>query len=350
MMTLLIKEPMVKSKTQKLWFGYDVVSESGPFPRPQRIEFWNNKDFNGLAPDSPFHYKSDALLGLSLYLLNPQWKNQHMPEAPTAVTEDLWKSLEPHHELFLRAQPRVMALRSQLKPVPNARAEEFARIFTETLAAVQDTQKYDLDSLLPLTDAIDQLEVKNARPLLYDFNLQFTPEVRTRMLWLHSVLFHLRTLVAMDYNAYIQDATHEAVRVDSITDYLARAEYVANDALLYWTFKRLRDKIPASAATPLEEAFLTYSHNGAYLIESLPKSFLSALRADEMTETLYLVQMDWLLGTDAGLLFRLREELYGLSEGYDKVFWPDQVSLAPRATQRLSVQCELSETQLFKAA
>jgi len=59
------------------------------------------------------------------------------------------------------------------------------------------------------------------------------------------------------------------------------------------------------------------------------------------------VQMDWLLGTDAGLLFRLREELYGLSEGYDKVFYPELSGSAPKRGSTLSVNVEVTTETLY---
>lgn len=341
----------MKSKSPKaMWFGFDVTSDVGAFARPKRIEFWKDKDFDSLSPESPFHYKSDALLGLALFQLHPKWTSAHLPSSPTPMTADLWRSLEPHHELFLRAQTRVHALRSQMKIAPKPEAEQFCRTFSEVLINSSESWGLNLESLTQLTEVVDQLEIKGGRPLLYDFSLQFDTNTRQKLHWLHSLLFHLRTMVAMDYNAYIQDATHEAIKVDSITDYLARGEYVANDALLYLTFKRMRDKMPTASAEQMEQAFLTYSHNGAYLIESLPKSFLSALKTDELEETLYLVQMDWLLGTDAGLLFRIREELYGITEGYEKIFWTDKVGHASRSADRLSVQCELTEDAFNKVA
>lgn len=341
---------MKPNAPKSMWFGYDVVSETGRFPRPQRIEFWKDKDFERLSPESPFHYKSDALLGLAVYLMHPHWSSNHLPEKNHAFAADLWRSLEPHFELHLRAQTRVNALRDQLKPKNFPPARDFARGFTELLAHATEKSGFDFEALAPLTDLVDQLEQDLGRPLLYDFSLQFDADTRKSLQFLHSALFHVRTLIAMDLNSFMHDATHEAIKVDSITDYLARGEYVANDALLYWNFKKLREHMEPSAFEQMETAFLTYSHNGAYLIESLPKSFLNGLKGDALEESLYLVQMDWLLGTDAGLLFRIREELYGLSEGYDKIFWTDAPARGPRVHDRLSVQCEISEKTLLSAA
>lgn len=346
----------MKSQTRNasLWLGYDVISEMTSFARPHRIEFWKDQDFQGLSPETPFHYKSDALMGLSLYLLHSNWSTKHLPARRDQLTEDLWKSLEPHYELWLRAQPRIQALRAEGKANKNKTDhEDFILSFGEILAAAEEKSGFNLDAIHPLTELIDQIEVKTGRPMLYDFSLQLPQDVRTKLHWLHSMLFHLRTLVAMDYNAYIHDPTHEAIKVDSITDYVARAEYVANDALLYWNFKKMRARVPDDVALDLEQQFLTYSHNGAYLIESLPKSFLNGMNSEELEETLYLVQMDWLLGTDAGLLFRIREEIYGLQEGYENIFWPDlhnQAKPTAGMAERLSIQCELSEQSLERAS
>ena len=97
----------------------------------------------------------------------------------------------------------------------------------------------------------------------------------------------------------------------------------------------------------LEKSFKAYSHNGYCLIESLPKSFLKSLPTAELEESLYIAQMDWLLGTDAGLLFRIREELFGLKEGYDKVFWPDLADKPVQKQTHLSVSCELDVNSLY---
>jgi hypothetical protein len=135
--------------------------------------------------------------------------------------------------------------------------------------------------------------------------------------------------------------------VDSITDYLAKAEYISNDALLYLQSRKLKDRMKTEVWAQLEKNFQTFSHNGLCLVENLPKSFLNNLRMEELEETLYIVQMDWLLGTDAGLLFRLREELYGLCEGYEKIFYPELTGRRFVPSQELSVNCELCASDIY---
>jgi hypothetical protein len=151
----------------------------------------------------------------------------------------------------------------------------------------------------------------------------------------------------LDYNAHTTDPSHEACKIDSISDYLSKAEYVANDGLLYFNFKKLKDQMKPQAYETMNKAFMNYSHNGYCLIEALPKSFLNSLRTEELEESLYLVQMDWLLGTDAGLLFKIREELYGLIEGYEKVFWHDVDGRSFQNQSHLAVSCEIKLDDLY---
>ena len=331
-----------------IWLGFDIVAGRGTFPRPEKIVFWSENKFKTHEPEAPFHFSADALVGLSMIHLNKHLQNPFAsPKMNYSFANESWKALEPHHELYTRAQPRIQSLRDALKTEPSQAARSFERSFTEILDSSILPWGFDLTRLGDLVQSIEFLETKEERPLLYNFRLRFSRETLAHMHFLHSLLFNLRALLAMDFNAHVQDPTHEAVKVDSISDYLAKAEYVANDALLYWNFKRCREEMPKTAADKMQQAFFTYSHNGAALIENLPKSFLKKFNSEELEETLYLVQMDWLLGTDAGLLFRLREELYGLVEGYENIFYPDVVGKPTELEGPLSINCQITPETLY---
>lgn len=340
----------MKSKKfqDQVWLGFDIKVSSGPVLRPEKIEFWKEDDFKHSQPEAPFHYFSDALLGLAAVHLNPHVKNPFSgPKMNFPFCHEAWLALEPHHTLFERSQPRVQALRHHMKESPKALTEYFERNFTDTLDASIHPWGVDLSHLCHMIEAIDYLETKMAQPLLYNFNLNLSKPIVEKLHYVHSMLFNLRSLVALDYNAHSQDPTHEACKVDSITDYIPKAEYVTNDALIYWNFKKQKDRMKPEVYETLEKSFKSYSHNSYCLIESLPKSFLNTLRTEELEESLYIVQMDWLLGTDAGLLFRIREELYGLLEGYEKVFWPDAEGRPLQKQSHLSVSCEIDLDTLY---
>lgn len=332
----------------KIWMGFDIKTSPAPMLQPQKIEYWKPHQFKDTQPESPFHYKADALVGLSLIQLNQHLQNPFTsPQMNFSFAAASWKTLEPHHELYARSQPRISALRKHTKECPQPLVTSFERKWTEILDACQHPWGMDLQHLGYMLDAIDYLEESLKWPLLYNYSIQFSRPVLTQMHHLHSLLFNLRALMAMDYNAYVQDPTFESVKVDSISDYLAKCEYVANDALLYWKLKRSSSEMPAKTFEKLSHYFQEYSHNAVCLIESLPKSFLSGLPQEQMDDTLYLTQMDWLLGTDAGLLFRVREEIYGLMEGYHQIFWPELDGKSPMQSHQLSVNCLLTEKDAF---
>jgi hypothetical protein len=334
-----------------IWLGFDIFTQSGALARPEKIVFWEDAQFKKTPPEAPFYYSADALVGLSLVHLNKHLQNPFAtPKMNYAFAHEAWQALEPHHELFTRSQPRVQALRELMKSEPGQASSPFERALSEGIDASVESGGLNVAALTDILEAIDHLEHRDERPLLYNFRLRFSRETIARMHYLHSLLFNLRALMALDHNAHIQDASHEAVKVDSISDYLPKADYVANDGLLYWTFKRMKNELPKPAADQMEKAFFTYSHNGAALIENLPKSFLGKLNREELDEALYLVQMDWLLGTDAGLLFRLREELFALAEGYEKVFYTDLIGKRPTSGSTLSVNCQITEETLYPSS
>lgn len=334
-----------------MWLGFDVAVENGPVLRPQKIQFWKENKFAKNNPEAPFHYKADALVGLSLIHLNHHLKTPFAgPQMNFSFCHEAWLALEPHHELFNRSQSRVNALRSHLKVGPMPAAEYFERKVTEILDSAMHPWGFDLEHLHHIIEAIDHLETKMGPPLLYNFQLKFSKSVLEKLHHLHSLLFNLRTLIALDHNAYIQDPTHDALKVDSITDYLPKAEYVTNDAILYLAFKNQKVHILNPAKETMEKSFRQYCHNGYCLIEALPKSFLNQMASEELEASLYLLQMDWLLGSETGLLFKIREELYALSEGYEKIFWPD-AQLKPSAYHdKLEVNCLLTESDIHPQA
>lgn len=339
--------PGFKPLKGQIWLGFDIETRDGVCPSPNRITFWKEQQFKNLQPEAPFHFKADALVGLSLVHLNSDLQNPFAtPGMNFSTANQFWLGLEPHHELYSRCQPRVSSLRSHLKAAPAAATAAFQKQWTETLASSIDSSGIEFETLENLIECIDILEEKCGQNLLYNFSLQFPREMIQQMHHLYSLLFHVRTLCAMDYNAHVTDPTHQAIKVDSVTDYLSRADYVANDAVLYYQFKKLKDRLGPAGET-LAQNFDHLAHHACSLVENLPKSFLHELPTSELEEAFYLAQMDWLLGTEAGLLFRIREELFGLVEGYDKIFWPELEGQRTWPGTKLSVNCLITEKEVF---
>jgi hypothetical protein len=334
-------------KRNAIWMGFDIQTASGPVLQPTQIRYWKDNQFKNKNPEAPFHYKADALLGLSLIHLNKHLQNPFSsPKMNFSFAHESWLALEPHHEMFSRALPRMRALKEKIKGETSPDIRRFEDSFTEILNTSLQPWGLDLGELTGLVKAIDFLETQLSSPLLFNFKVSFGKDFAEKLHYLHSLLFNLRALIAMDYNAYIQDPTFEAVRVDSISDYLPKSEYVANDSLMYWQFIKLQEELGPQNFKKMSDIFAHYSHNATCLIENLPKSFLHSIPAGDLENTLYLVQMDWLLGTDCGLLFKIREELFGIIEGYEHVFWTDLDGKPHQPAHALSVNCQVTENDL----
>lgn len=325
--------------------GYEISMEKGSM-KPVRIQFWNDeKKFKGIKTSEPLKYMADAMVGLALIHLNQYIKSPlHTPHLNFSFAHDAWLQLDPHHELYKRSQERVLALQSKNRQTDPKIIGIFEKNLCQTLEAAQKPWGLDLTLLSPLLENIAQLEAEISSPLLFNFAIKFSKSFTEKLHMLYSFLFQLRSLIAVDHNAYITDSSHEAVKVDAITDYLPKSEYIANDAMLYLTFKQ---SSPADTH-PLYRAFRKYSHNACHLIENLPPSFLNSMNNDELEEALYLVQMDWLLGSEAGLLFKIREELFGVQNGYENIFWNEVQPKAHAKPVTLSVCCEVTEKHIYR--
>ena len=334
---------------KNIWMGFDIHTTDGACPRPQQIHYWKEHHFKSTKPEAPFHYKADALVGLSLIHLNKHLQNPFSsPQMNYPSVHQYWLGLEPHFELYQRSHNRVQSLvKNHVEKTINPAVTQFEKNWTEILDNSTHNWGMDLHNLCDMIDAIDFFEAKYKQPLIYNFNIAFSKDFVTKMHYVYSMLFHLRTLIAMDYNAFIHDPTHESIKVDSITDYLSRADFVANDASLYWKFKKQKDKMPEAVFQNMDEHFHHFAHNACHLVENLPKSFMNSLPTDHLEDTLYLAQMDWLLGSDAGLLFRIREELYGIRDGYEKIFWPELEGGKILPKQKLSINCLLTEQEVY---
>lgn len=347
----------MKHKSMRL--GYDVTMEKGTTWKPLKVQFWTQDErYKKFHASEPFKYMADALTALSMIKLN------HFIKSPVAAPHmdynfatEAWKALEPHCELYERSHPRTRALQTKLAVVNPDICKEFENHFNEHFETVLKPWGMDLSALGPLLDTFTWFEGKMGGPLLYNFGLNFSKPFMDKLHSLYSFLYHLRSLIAVDHNAHVEDPSHEGLRIDAITDYLPRAEYVVNDALLYWNFKKLSQpfagpKTPDSRIDklfvgPMEKTFHKYSHHACHLVDNLPPSFIASLNPMELEEAFYLVQMDWLLGSPAGLLFKIREEIYGLQNGYEKIFWKDVEPQYHRKQVSLHVCCELTADSIF---
>ncbi len=348
-------------KRDGIRLGYHITLDKGSTFRPLAFHFWKQpSDFEKNPPSKPSAFNSDLLLGASFLRLNSYCASPlAIPHVDAAFAQTVWTECEPHRELFKKSQKRVESLHRQAKAVSPASIEKFEKRFCETLSKIQQPWGYDLRDFSELVSEIERFETEMGCPLIYNFGVKFSNHFEEKLLALDSFLFHLRSVVALDHNAHVSEPAFEAVKLDSVQDYIPRADYVVSDALMYWQFKKLSApwagsksdvKVDKLLVEPLFKAFKKHTHNACVLIDQLPHSFLSQMGPEDLEEALYLVQMDWLMGSGLGLLFKVREEIYGIEHGYEKIFWHEWQDRHWSQPTALKIACELSQTDFRKKA
>lgn len=350
-------------KQNGIQLSYDIHLEKGSC-KPTSVRFWSDQDQKKFKAEAPFKYMADALVGLSMIKMNSYLKSPvFVPQYDYNYIHEAWTQLDPLRHVFERSQERIESLAIPAKSDCTQACKKFEEAFIAAFEHMQKPWGFDFSEVGPLLDTISWFEEKSKSPLLFNTGYQWSRPFREKLMAFYSFLYNLRSVVAVDINAHIEDPSHEAVKVDAITDYLPKAEYIVNDALLYWNFKKLATPwssrhrqhvngdhpVDTLFVEPMEKAFKKYSHNAVNLIENLPARFLESMNPVELEEALYLVQMDWLLGSDAGLLFRVREELYGIQNGYEEIFWQDLEHCGHRKAHKLSVCCEVKDNMIASA-
>ena len=349
-------------KRDGIRLGYHLSMEKGSTFRPTAFHFWKEpQHFEKTPPHSPSQYMSDMLLGVSFLKLNSYCASPlALPHFNHNLASDIWAECEPHRGLFYSSQKRVHALHKELRPTHPDKVKKFEADFTKKLESFQKPWGFDLTDFPELVLLIEEFEASTGSPLIYNFKTQFSKNFEEKLLALDSFLFHLRSVVALDYNAHIQEHAFEGLKVDSVQDYLPRADYVVRDALLYHQFKKWSQpwahgpksdvRVEKLFIDPMTQAFKKHVHNACFLIDQLPEVFVNELGPQDLEEALYLVQMDWLMGTGSGLLFKIREEIYGLEHGYEKVFWHEHQDRDWSQPTQLKISCEMSESSFRKKA
>jgi len=343
-------------KTLSLQMGYEIKTANGPVLKPTEIKIWDQSSrFSEFTPQAPFKYMNDALIGLTFHKMNG-FKNLTFTDRVFA--EQSLKALDPYFELYQKSASKLKPLVENIKPMPHLATENFEKSFSDFLSHTFTPQGVSFQFFNKGLELISSFESELGKPFIYNFSVQFSDGFTEKLICFYSLLFHLRTVVALDHNAYVDDTAFECLKCDSITDYLPKADFTVNDAMLYWQFKKLstpfvahKDKdvrIEKLFVNPMEHAFFQYNHNACALINHLPQSLLASSSQSELEDLLHGVQMDWLLGSSCGLLFRLREEAFGLVHGYDKVFWPDAILTKNKKSLNLKICFELSDVDVFR--
>lgn len=323
---------------KKLQLHFDIQAIPDQLARPSLIKICNRNSKEPFPAGLKYH--ADLLTGLNLYwVCLPEKSNLH-PDHHVAL-----KSLDPHWGLHEGAKSRLQSWhkkRGASPSIPHSLLNKIAEVFTGSISDSQ-IQLSALTQLIPLLDQLEQSYVVK-RPLLYNFELELPNEIINTAHLLANLLFNVRALVLTDYNQESSDPAFESLRVDSVLDYLPKLDSVAADAALYSQFKRLEAQMPTLVGQRLKDCFYTFTSMGVTLVESIDRIKPVQSLGKDIGENLNRMQLDWLFGTHSGILYRLREELIGLRDGYAQTFHLDVPQGSNQCNTHWSFDCTADET------
>lgn len=335
-----------------LQLAVEIKTKSGSILKPHEVHFWDlanknhPKHLHHLIPSAPFKFFTDAIMAACYHKMTD---HRHLTPDQKVLSEKAYAAFDAYTELFEKSAPRVKSLGK--KHIGHQKHyDHFEKSMTEAWHEAFSNNMISFTKITEALNCLSDFETAVGSPLLYNFSVQFSHAFTQKLICFYSLLFHLRSVIAVDHNAHVEDSSLESVKCDSISDYLPKSDYTVNDAMLYWHFKTLgqghTSHVEKTLVEPMTKYFHQYNHNACNLIDQLPVDFLKTMKADELEEALHHVQMDWLLGSASGLLFKIREELFGVLEGYDKVFWPECSSHKSKKAHTLNLCFELTEKSL----
>lgn len=302
-------------KNGELFINFSIAAIPGTLARPLSLTLNPHAMDEHTSLHSP--HSLETLAGLNLVC--------------TLASEDIMEghhllalhNLDPHQGLYQNSKARLesqsISRKNHKLMLPPSLYQEIAHLIKES---VHDN-KVNIQNLTAMIDLLDQIEAKTRTPLLYNLDLQLPTELSSSLTLLTNLLFYTRSLIIQDYNQACPNFTLEGIRVDSVSDYLPKIDSISNDAAIYSHFRRLEAQMPTLVAARLKDMFQHYSSMGVILTEMAEgyRNFQNFHK--DLHETLNRLQLDWLFGSDAGICYRLREELLGAREGYSRTFHLD---------------------------
>ena len=333
-------------------FAIEIKTTAASVLKPKELHLWElnakntPKHLQNIEPHAPFKFYTDAILAVCYHKMTDY---KHVSSENKDFVKKAYETFDHYTELYEKSAPRVRSL-NKTNLQHKKHCEAFEQKVTAAWAHTFTENKVCFSELTAVLNHIGEFETQTSSPLIYNFGVYFSAAFTEKLICFYSFLFHLRSVVAVDHNAHVEDTSHETVKCDSISDYLPKSDYTVNDALLYWHFKKLSAGVDASVEkkiiTPMNHHFLHYNHNACKLIDQLPTNFFDSLADVELEDALHHVQMDWLLGSSTGLLFKVREELFGLLEGYDKIFWHESAHGKNKKASTLTLSFQLTDKDI----
>ncbi|MYA24718.1 MAG: hypothetical protein F4Z30_18930 [Gemmatimonadetes bacterium] len=313
--------------------AYQVLGQNGPIFNPNNIRYLSpdSPEMTTLtgAETSPFAGGASGLnVGLSGLNLIGSLAN-------LAVAIAIYNKLDYLQETINRIEHKVDYIVEKVDRIDTQVAEHNLRHALEyVLQKAVSKEIIDLGSLPVLTRDINKFTESLSDPVLLNFGLRLSSDIRDRLQHIYNLAYGVRTLVACRHNTIVDGDPECIIKVDPINDYFCDDIGVYVKATLYFQKKQTEKArwLNFDNYLPINRCRELFPEDYDYEKVKDPES---------AEQNLYDLVVGWLYNTDSGLLYRTNRELEAISKGYEAVFWPELVNREPCGFDQIDIICDV---------
>ncbi len=347
--------------------AYQVLGQDGPVLNPRNIRYMSPDRMGDIQAADPSSFDWGAgVAGLSLAI---SVANLAVSAKIAAEVSRLHKKLDFLQETVERTEVVVEEILRKVSRIDTNVAENNLRHAVKHVCAASCSEnQIDVVALAQLFDDLMQFLEAAETPILLDFKIRLSSDVRGNLGGVWSFLHQLRFLVARKHNILVGGDPRRSVWVSAATDYISgdldeflRAA-IGYDRLAK-TYQEMSGQIVASVGKrftwsgqedldyfsemleqlghAIDEIYQELMPIPSVIYRSLPEKTLAEEDNDKLVEQLRELTQAWVWGTDSGLIHRTLTELEGVKMGYEETFWPHLVGAEPEDRDTLQIVSEL---------
>lgn len=324
--------------------AYQVLGQGGPIMNPQNIRY--------LSPDSvelPAAMNTGAsglATGLAGANLICSFLNLGVSVYIASQVAGLHRKMDRLQETMDRIERKVDYIVSKVDRIDIQVAENNLRHALDyVLRKAVSGEGVDLRALSGLHDDFLKFTDSLSSPLILNFSLRLSSDIRGRLQEIYDLVYGLRKLVAQKYNIAVGGDPERIITTDPTDGYFSllggklkthvkATMTLSNDN----HFKRMGlidfyDYLPETRSRIFKD-----EHTETY---DLVYGHISPAARFLIEQELYDLGCAWLHHTDSGLLFRTWRELDAIADGYED-FWPQLKEATPCGFDQIDVVTDLA--------
>ena len=351
--------------------AYQVLGQNGPIFNPQNIRY--------LPPDSfeiPTNSMSIGASGLSTGLVGANLiasiLNLGVSVYIAHRINSLHKKVDHLQEQMDRIEHKIDYIVTKVDRIDTQVAENNLRHALEhVLQRSVSLEGVDLKGLATLCPDFDKFMNSLSSPLLLNFGLQLSSDIRDQLQQIYALAYEIRRLIARHYNISTDGDPERVIIVKPTEDYYSKwgslkiliqetilrrhvmdkvigeksQDFLSRENRGYLPFKKVisnvmkknSQKLLNDEIDPFSEIFRAKCS----LYEFLPEDIFKDEAPEALEQELYDLCCAWLYNTDAGLLHRTGVELEGIADGYENTFWPQLQEAEPCGFKQIDVACDV---------